>query len=193
MTNNTNIYDIDGEIIRKAGDNHQWTIEEAKEKMEYYRKKILEVGEDSPNAVKYATYMRNLSQYIMAMYAKMTPEELNAEIEKNKNASTEEQIKKAIEDLKKDLEDDDRNTTEDTTDEIPNSNTPNNEGDTDEKPGNDAPIDRGDSDLHEERPVTQDDILVEREVSQNDLNMDEYVQFEELPVSDETSKQFEEV
>ncbi len=155
MTNNTNIYDIDGKIIREAGDNHQWTIDEAKEKMEYYRKKILEVGEESPDAVKYATYMRNLSQYIMAMYAKMTPEELNAELEKNKETSTEEQIKKAIEDLKKDLEED-----------------------------KDAP---------EEQPVTQDDLLVEREVSQNDLNMDEYTQFEELPVSDETSKQSEEL
>lgn len=182
MTNNTNIYDIDGEIIREAGDNHQWTIEEAKEKMEYYRKKLLEVGEDSPNAVKYATYMRNLSQYIMTMYAKMTPEELNAELEwleqKNKKISTEEQIKKAIEDLKKDLEDDDRNTTEDTTDEIPDSNTPNNEGNTDEKPGNDAPIDGRDSDLHEERPVTQDDLLVEREVSSSE--MDGYVDYEEV-------------
>ena len=180
MTNNTNIYDIDGEIIREAVDNHRWTIEEAKEKMEYYRKKLLEVGEDSSNAIKYATYMRNLSRYIMAMYAKMTPEELNAELEKNKKTSTEEQIKKAMEDLKKDLEDDDRDTTEDTTDEIPDSNTPNNEDNTDEKPGNDAPIDGGDSDLHEERPITQDDILVEREVNHSDLNMDEYVQFEEV-------------
>lgn len=193
MTNNTNIYDIDGEIIRKAGDNHQWTIDEAKEKMEYYRKKMLEVGEESPDAVKYATYMRNLSRYIMAMYAKMTPEELNTEIEKSKEASTEEQVKKAIEELKKDLENDDRNTTEDTTDKIPDTNTPSNEDNTDKESRNDAPINGGDSNIHEERPTTQDDLLVEREVNSSDLNMDEYTQFEELPVSDETSKQFEEV
>lgn len=28
MNNYTNIYDIDGNIIRKAGDNHRFTIEE---------------------------------------------------------------------------------------------------------------------------------------------------------------------
>lgn len=104
MTNNTNIYDIDGELIREAGDNHQWTIEETKEKMEYYRKKILEVGEESPDAVKYATYMRNLSQYLMTLYAKMTPEELNAELQANKGKSTEEQVKEAIEELKNSLD-----------------------------------------------------------------------------------------
>lgn len=178
MTNNTNIYDIDGEIIRKAGDNHKWTIEEAKEKMEYYRKKILEVGEESPDAVKYATYMRNLSQYIMAMYAKMTPEELNAVIEKNKAKSTEDQVKKAMEDLAKDLENDDRNTTEDTTNEIPTGNTTGNEDNRDKESRNDAPLNGGDSNIHEERPITQDDILVERDVTPTE--MDEYVEFEEV-------------
>ena len=78
MKNETNIYDIDGNIIRQAGDNHKMTIDEAKEKIEEYRKKLLEVGENHPNAIKYATYMRNLSQYIASLYAKMTPEELSA-------------------------------------------------------------------------------------------------------------------
>lgn len=36
MKNNTNIYDIDGEIIRQAGDNHQFSIDEAKEKIQHY-------------------------------------------------------------------------------------------------------------------------------------------------------------
>lgn len=40
-------------------------------------------------------------------------------------------------------------------------------------------------------PLTQEDMLVDRDVV--DVNNDEYVQFEELPVSDETSKQFEEI
>lgn len=40
MKNNTNIYDVDGEIIRAAGDNHRFTIEEAQSKIKYYREKI---------------------------------------------------------------------------------------------------------------------------------------------------------
>lgn len=143
MTNNTNIYDIDGELIRKAGDNHEWTIEEAKEKLEYYRKKLTEVGEDSPNAVKYATYMRNLSQYLMAMYAKMTPEQLNAELEKAKQETTDEQVKKAIEELKNSLEDE-----ETTTDEPEN------------------------------KPLTQEDLLVERD--EEPTPNDEYTPYEEV-------------
>ena len=177
MTNDTNIYDINGDIIRKAGDTHKWTIDEAKDKIEYYRKKLIEEEENSPNAVKYATYMRNLSQYIMSVYAKMTPQELNAELEKNKGKLTEDQVKKAMEDLAKDLETDDKDTRGDITHEIPTEITTDNEDNTDQEPGNDAPIDRGDSDVHEERPVTQDDILVERG---GNLTMDEYVDYEEV-------------
>jgi hypothetical protein len=102
MNNETNIYDIDGELIRKAGDNHKITVEEASDKIEYYRKKLTEVGEDSPKAVYYATYMRNLSQYIMTLYAKMTPKELSERLEQaKKQENLDQQIKDAIEELKK--------------------------------------------------------------------------------------------
>jgi hypothetical protein len=36
MKNNSNIYDIDGNIIRPAEDNHRFTIDEAKEKVQFY-------------------------------------------------------------------------------------------------------------------------------------------------------------
>lgn len=31
MKNNSNIYDIDGELIRSSGDTHKFTVDEAKE------------------------------------------------------------------------------------------------------------------------------------------------------------------
>lgn len=105
MTNNSNIYDIDGNLIRSINDTHKWTVKECQDKIEEYRKKILEIGEKDPKSVVYATYMRNLAQYIMTLYATMTADELNAEIEKaKKQASTDEQVKEAIEQLKQDVE-----------------------------------------------------------------------------------------
>ncbi len=105
MTNNSNIYDIDGNLIRSINDTHKWTVKECQDKIEEYRKKILEIGEKDPKSVVYATYMRNLTQYIMVLYSNMTAEELNAEIENaKKQISTEEQVKEAIEQLKKDVE-----------------------------------------------------------------------------------------
>lgn len=107
MKNDTNIYDIDGEIIRKIDDTHKMTVEEASDKIEYYRKKLEEVGEKDPKAVVYSTYMRNLSQYIMSLYATMTPEELKAQIEKAKaNKDINNQVKEALEELKKQLPED---------------------------------------------------------------------------------------
>lgn len=109
MNTITNIYDIDGEIIRKAGDNHKFTVEEASNKIEYYRKKLEEVGENSPKAVYYATYMRNLSQYIMTLYSKMTPKQLSEMIEKaKKQENLNQQIKDALDELKKDLPEDNK-------------------------------------------------------------------------------------
>ena len=105
MTNNSNIYDIDGNLIRSINDTHKWTVKECQDKIEEYRKKILEIGEKDPKSVVYATYMRNLTQYIMVLYSNMTAEELNAEIENaKKQISTEEQVKEAIEQLKNDVE-----------------------------------------------------------------------------------------
>ena len=40
MTTDSNIYDIDGEIIRKAGDVEQMRIESAQQKIDSYKKKL---------------------------------------------------------------------------------------------------------------------------------------------------------
>lgn len=177
MNNVTNIYDIDGEIIRKAGDDHKWTLDEAKERIEMYRKKLSELPEDDPKAVKYTTYMRNLTQYLMSLYAKMTPEDLNKLIEENKAKNNlNEQVKDAMEQLKKDLEDseNDTDTREDTSTEVPTTIPEDNESDTDRAFGDDEAGKWDNSDIPEEQILSQDSLLVERDV--NDTIMDEYIE-----------------
>lgn len=108
MTNNSNIYDIDGEIIRKIDDDHQWTVEEVKNKIEYYRNKLKDLAEDDKKAILYATYMRNLSNYLLVLYSKMTPDQLNAEINAAKALTTNEQVKKAMEELQDSLNEEEK-------------------------------------------------------------------------------------
>lgn len=176
MNNNSNIYDIDGELIRHIDDTHKWTVEEVKNKIEYYRKKLQDLAEDDKKAIVYATYMRNLSNYLFILYSQMPAEQLNAEINAAKKAIEAEQVKKAMEDLANEVNNDGK-TTENTTNEVSNESTENNENPADEKPGDDAPIERGNGDIHEERPLSQSDFLVERD-NVNTV-MDEYVDFEE--------------
>ena len=104
MKNDSNIYDIDGNLIRAIDDDHKMTLKEAQEKIEEYRKKLKKLDEKDPKAVMYATYMRNLSQYIMTLYAKMPAEQLNALIEEHKSKDLKEQVEQAIEDLKSSVE-----------------------------------------------------------------------------------------
>jgi hypothetical protein len=173
MNNNSNIYDIDGELIRSVDDSHKWTVEEVKNKIEYYRKKLQELAEDDKKAILYTTYMRNLSNYLFVLYSQMPAEQLNAEIQAAKALSTNEQVKKAMEELQKDV-DNDGKTAENTTDEVPDEPTTDNEDTANEEPGDATPIDGGDSDIYEERPISQSDLLVERD-GVNTV-MDEYVE-----------------
>lgn len=173
MNNYSNIYDIDGELVRSADDEHKWTVEEVKEKIEYYRKKLQDIAEDDKKAVIYATYMRNLSNYLFVLYSQMPAEQLNAEIEKAKSIATSDQVRKAMEELQKEV-DNDGKTAESTTNEVPDKPTTDNEDTTNEELGDVTPIDGGNSDIHEERPLSQSDLLVERD----GINtvMDEYVE-----------------
>lgn len=150
MKNNSNIYDVDGELIRAISDTHEMTVEEAQERAEYYRKKLEEIGDNDPKAVVYSTYIRNLSMYIFNLYSKH-PELLTEALQKRK--TTNEQIKEAIDELKTEIESQDEGSP---------------------------------------RAIRQEDLLVSGE-GRPETVMDSYAQFEELPVSDETSKQFEEV
>ena len=175
MKNNSNIYDIDGELIRSFDDTHRFTLEEAQNQMEKYRKKLQEMDEKDPKAVVYATYMRNLSNYIMTLYATMKPEELQARLKAQDKLN--EQVNEAIEQLKADIEND-RTTEERTEDEIQGGTTGDSEYNTNGESGDDKTIERTISDVHEEGPTTQGDLLVERVDVNN--NMDEYTEFEEV-------------
>lgn len=105
MKNNSNIYDIDGNIIRKAGDNDKMTVEEAQKRMDYYKSKLEELDEKDPKASTYMTYIRNLRDYIVKEYITMTPEQRSAEMERlSKQKSLNEQIQNAMEELKKEVE-----------------------------------------------------------------------------------------
>ena len=177
MNNNSNIYDIDGQLIRSVDDTHKWTVKEVKDKIEYYRKKLIEIGENDPKAIMCATYMRNLSNYLFVLYSQMPAEQLNAEIEAAKAISTSDQVQKAMQELANDLNND-GNTTESTPNEVSGESTTDNEGTTDEEPGDVTPVDGGNSDIHEERPISQSDLLVERDGVID--NMDEYTEYEEV-------------
>lgn len=163
MKNNTNIYDIDGELIRSIDDTHKMTVEEAQSRIEYYRQKLQKLDEKDPKAVAYATYMRNLTNYIMTLYASMSPEQLKEQIGQiEKQANVQEQVNKAIEDLKNNINND--GTAEDSVgSEVPEQPAIDNESATDEKLGNDNTVGRNESDVHEERAVSQSDLLVERD------------------------------
>lgn len=178
MNNNSNIYDIDGELIRHIDDTHKWTVEEVKNKIEYYRTKLQDLAEDDKKAVIYATYMRNLSNYLFILYSQMPAEQLNAEINAAKKVIEAEQVKKAMDELANEVNNDGK-TTENTTNEVSNESAENNENPTDEKSGNVTPIERRNSDIHEERPVPESDILEQGSPETVTDEMDEYVDFEE--------------
>ncbi len=101
MTTNSNIYDIDGELLRSAGDTSDLTIDEAQKRIEQYQKKLNELSEKEPNNPKlsiYNTYIKNLQSYIFNQYI------LHPELMPKVEHTTQEQIQKAMEDLKADVE-----------------------------------------------------------------------------------------
>ena len=101
MTNNTNIYDIDGNLLRAASDTHEITAEEAKAKIEEYQEKLKQLSNDKENAHKigvYNTYIRNLQMHMFRYYL--------AHPEFIPRHTTEDQIKKAMTELQAEVEKD---------------------------------------------------------------------------------------
>lgn len=160
MKTETNIYDINGEIIRQAGDNHEFTISEAQERLQHYRKLLdAEKLAEEPDKKKidtYNIYINNLANYVAYKMTQLSSDELAELIGVNNLKKTDaEEINKALNDTE---------TIADTANEVPEkSTTDNTESNTDEKPGDDETIGRELSDIPEERPITQDDLLVERD------------------------------
>ena len=184
MKNNTNIYDIDGEIIRRFDDVHRFTALEATKIKEKYLKKIQDLRskesltEDEDKKLKiYETYCKNLQHYIYVELAGMSKEQLEeyykTVLPEKPTETTTEDIEKALNDLKNDTE-----TGTNTEDEVPEQPTTDSEDDRDGIFGDDPVVRREPCDVPEERSVTQDDLLVEREGVIND--MDSYAEFEEV-------------
>ena len=101
MTTNSNIYDIDGELLRSIDDTSDLTIDEAQKRIEQYQKKLNELSEKEPNNPKlsiYNTYIKNLQSYIFNQYI------LHPELMPKVEHTTQEQIQKAMEDLKAEVE-----------------------------------------------------------------------------------------
>lgn len=76
MNNYTNIYDIDGNIIRKAGDNHRFTIEEVEKLVDDLTKKV----QDNPDNQVYKVYLNNAHKWLYNMYNNMSTKEIQERI-----------------------------------------------------------------------------------------------------------------
>ena len=99
MKNNSNIYDIDGELIHSV-DSGKLSVEEAEIRMNAYQDKLKQLTdnqEDSFKAGVYRTYIQNLQRYILNYY-------ITHPAEAQQRLSMEEQVKQAMEDLKADVE-----------------------------------------------------------------------------------------
>lgn len=76
MNNYTNIYDIDGNIIRKAGDNHKFTIEEVEKLVDELTEKV----QKNPDNQVYRVYLNNAHKWLYNMYNSMSTEDIKARI-----------------------------------------------------------------------------------------------------------------
>lgn len=107
MKNYTNIYDIDGELIRAAGDNHKFTVDEIEQMVDKWSKKV----EENPDNKVYKVYLNNLNSWLFNMYNNMSKDEVLARfgkpkdtIEEAKQAATEEE-QKSLDELNLKLDD----------------------------------------------------------------------------------------
>lgn len=113
MNNKTNIYDIDGELIRAAGDNHEFTLEESKEKIKYYEDKLKELDEKDPKYSVYVNYIRNLNMYIFSLYNKMKPEEIQGLVNNAVHKTEEGVVEKTMRELAEEMHKEESLTQED--------------------------------------------------------------------------------
>ena len=158
MNNVTNIYDIDGELIRTAGDNHEMTIDEAKEQLKKYEEKVKELTETDPNNSKiviYNNYIKNLASYILTLYAKQP-----AAMSMPKQSSMTDQIKKAMDDLRDEFE----------KEEV--------------KSQDDMMVEREESSTNMDEYAEFEEVPAENEVSVPFVEVDENTDKEPLPISE---------
>ena len=104
----SNIYDIDGELIRR-GDQGAFTLEETEELVDKLTKKV----QENPDNQVYKVYLNNAQKWLFNLYNNMSREDLmkrmsflQTSVDEAKNTANEaeqkqlEEINKAIEQLK---------------------------------------------------------------------------------------------
>lgn len=82
MNNYTNIYDIDGNIIRKAGDNHKFTVEEVEKLVDDLTAKV----QEHPENETYKVYLNNANRWLYNMYQNMSTKDIAARLSSLKNS-----------------------------------------------------------------------------------------------------------
>lgn len=101
MNNISHIYDIDNELLRDVNNTDKLTIDEAKARLKKYEDKLANIVKDETQKHKigiYRAYITNLQRYIINYYIEnpnMIP----------RPEKTEDQIKKAMEELKESIDD----------------------------------------------------------------------------------------
>ena len=143
MSKFSNIYDIDGELIRRA-DEGKFTLEETEELVDKLTKKV----QENPDNEVYKVYLNNAQKWLFKLYNEMDRDELikrmsvlQDSVQNAKDEATEaekeqlEEIGKAMEELKKEYE-------------------------SEEGTGVDKEVEQP---VEEPTPLTQEDMLVERE------------------------------
>lgn len=187
MSKFSNIYDIDGNLIRSAEEG-SFTIEETEELIDKLYEKVKHAeSEEATEQEKehleiYKIYLDNANKWLMHLYDKMTPEERtkrfqekfaknntvveNAKAEANNAEQAKlDAINKAMEELKAeyDKENNESNTAE--------NETPEGSGEPELAGEMEQPVE-------ESKTINQNDLLVDR-VEEAPV-MNEYVQFEEV-------------
>ena len=112
MKDFNNIYDIDGNLIHKAGSG-KFTLEETEKLVDDLAKKV----EENPDNEVYKVYLNNAQKWLMKLYNEMSREDLmkrmslvTNKLDEAKSEATEaeqkqlDDITKAMEDLKKEYD-----------------------------------------------------------------------------------------
>lgn len=112
MNKFSNIYDIDGELIRR-GDQGPFTLEETEELVDKLTKKV----QENPDNEVYKVYLNNAQKWLFKLYNEMSKEDLMKRMTfltdtvteaKSKASEAEqkqiEEINKAVEELKKEYD-----------------------------------------------------------------------------------------
>lgn len=142
MKNETNIYDIDGNLIRAAGDNHEFTIDEVEKMVDDLTKKV----QENPENKVYKVYLNNAQKWLFKMYNEMSKEDVMKRLT----------VLQSSVDAAKDAQNAENQAVLDKINEE---------------------MDKLKEAYLEEKPKTQEDMLVDREGEAP--AMEEYVQFEE--------------